>query len=74
VSLLGAQIVLNIESTATGSVAEISHQNKRHTRKGISNPTRGRMKYIAIAIKTVEIKSQTTARSEIDFQHFIICL
>jgi hypothetical protein len=35
VSLLGAPIVLKIERTATGSVAEINHQKSKHTRNGI---------------------------------------
>lgn len=41
VSLLGAQIVLKIDKTATGSVAEINHQNNRQTKNGILKPTIG---------------------------------
>lgn len=74
VSLLGAPIVLNIDKTATGSVAEISHQNKRHTKKGISKPINGSIKYIKLATINVEIKSPTTAKSVIDFQLFTSCL
>jgi hypothetical protein len=43
-SLLGAHIDLKIESTATGSVAEMSVPNIKQIMKGISNPTRGRTK------------------------------
>jgi hypothetical protein len=35
VNLLGAPILLNIDKTATGSVAEIRLQNNRHTKNGI---------------------------------------
>jgi hypothetical protein len=41
VSLLGAQSDLKIERTATGSVDEISIQNNKQTKKGISNQTKG---------------------------------
>lgn len=37
----GAQTLLNIESTATGSVAEIRDPNSRHTIKGICKPKNG---------------------------------
>ena len=41
VSLLGAQIVLNIDKTATGSVADINHQNSKQTKNGMLKPTNG---------------------------------
>ena len=43
-SLRGAPTVLKIESTATGSVADIREPNKRHTRNGICNPRSGKIK------------------------------
>jgi len=44
VSLLGAQTFLKVAKTATGSVAEINAQNKKHTKKGICNQTSGSIK------------------------------
>ena len=44
VSLLGAPNDLNIDNTATGSVADISTQKSRHTKKGISRPKNGNKK------------------------------
>lgn len=40
-SLLGAHRDLKIDNTATGSVAEISHQNNKHTKNGASKPITG---------------------------------
>jgi hypothetical protein len=40
-NLLGAQILLNIDNTATGSVAEINVQNNKQTINGISKFIRG---------------------------------
>ena len=42
VNLLGAQSDLNIDKTATGSVAEIITQNIKHTKNGISSHTYGK--------------------------------
>ena len=41
VSLRGAPTLLKIESTATGSVAEIRDQKSKQTIKGISRPKNG---------------------------------
>ena len=46
-NLLGAHIDLNIDNTATGSVADINAQNNKHTINGTSNQTNGNNKYIA---------------------------
>lgn len=74
VSLLGAPILLNIESTATGSVAEIKLQNNKHTKNGISKPSKGKIKYIAPPITNADIKSPKMAKLLIDFQFFNTCL
>jgi hypothetical protein len=74
VNLLGAQIVLNIDKTATGSVAEIRLQNNKHTKNGTLNPSSGNIKYIHPAINKAEINSQNIASQLIDFQFFITCL
>lgn len=41
---LGAHTDLKIDRTATGSVAEMTDQNRRHTRNGIFKPKRGKRK------------------------------
>lgn len=41
VSRLGAQRLLKIDRTATGSVAEIKDQKRRHTKNGICSPKSG---------------------------------
>jgi len=73
-SLRGAPTDLNIERTATGSVAEITPPNKRHTRKGICNPRRGNIKYNPKATKKAEIRRPITARLPIDLQLARSCL
>jgi hypothetical protein len=73
-SLLGAPILLNIESTATGSVAEISVQNNKQTIKGISNQTKGNNKNNPQAIIKEDIIRPITARELIIFQSLIISL
>jgi hypothetical protein len=73
-SLLGAQILLNIESTATGSVAEISVQKSKQTIKGISKPINGNKKNSPAHITNDEIINQKTANEPIIFQFFIISL
>ena len=67
-SLRGAQTVLNIERTATGSVEEIRAQNKRQTRNGISKPRNGKIKYSALATRNADIITHPTARVPIVFQ------
>lgn len=61
----GAQTLLKIERTATGSVEEISAQNKRHTKKCISNPKSGKTKYKILETIIVDITTHTTARLHI---------
>lgn len=73
-SLLGAPTDLKIESTATGSVAEIIPPNKRHTRKGISNPRNGKITKSIPAITAVESKSHPTARNPIENLFLKSCL
>jgi hypothetical protein len=68
VNLLGAQRLLNIDKTATGSVADIRTQNNKQTKNGISNQTNGNKKYNQEAIKLQDINSQKIAREAIDFQ------
>ena len=43
VNLLGAHILLNIDNTATGSVADIKIQNNKHTINGTFNDTIGKI-------------------------------
>jgi hypothetical protein len=73
-NLLGAHILLNIDNTATGSVADISVQKSKHTINGISNHIKGKRKNSSSAITSEEIISQTTAKEPIVFQFFIISL
>lgn len=77
VSLLGAQSFLKIESTATGSVAEISTQNKRQIRNGTSTQKYGiigNRKYSQTETKEADISRPKIASAEIDFQFKINCL
>ena len=74
VSLLGAHRDLNIERTATGSVAEINTQNNKQTKNGICNQTNGNKKNNANAIKNQEIINQKTDNEVIVFQLIINCL
>jgi len=73
-NLLGAQILLNIDNTATGSVADISAQNNKQTINGISNQKSGNNKNKPPQIKIDEIISHTTAKEVIIFQFFNISL
>jgi 4-hydroxy-L-threonine phosphate dehydrogenase PdxA len=73
-SFLGAQIVLNIDNTATGSVAEINTQNNKQIINGISNPTKGKTKNKPNAISIAEINKPNIAKAQIVFQLLIICL
>jgi hypothetical protein len=74
VNLLGAQSDLKIDKTATGSVADISDQNNKHTKKGISNHINGKIKYSELDIIKDDIINQNTANQVIDFQLLISCL
>lgn len=74
VNLLGAHIILNSESTATGSVADIRLQKSKQTKNGISKPIRGNIKYKIVAINVAEINNQKTAKAVMVFQFFITCL
>lgn len=73
-SFLGAQILLNIDNTATGSVAEIKTQNSKQIINGISNPTSGNTKNSHPAIIIADISKPKIAKAVIDFQLFIKCL
>lgn len=73
-SFLGAQIDLNIDSTATGSVADISTQNNKQMINGISKPTKGNTKNNHAAMITADINRPNIAKLEIDFQLLIKCL
>lgn len=73
-NFLGAPIDLNIDKTATGSVADIKTQNNKQIIKGISNQTTGNTKNNQNAINIAEIINQNTARELIVFQLLIICL
>lgn len=73
-SFLGAQILLNIDSTATGSVAEIKTQNSKQMINGISKPISGNTKNNHPAIIIAEISKPKIANAVIDFQLFIKCL
>lgn len=68
VSLRGAPIDLKIDSTATGSVAEISIQNNKHTKNGTGNPTTSNRKNNTIAIILADIINQNIAKIPIVFQ------
>ncbi|MDF1682800.1 MAG: hypothetical protein P1U46_03680 [Patescibacteria group bacterium] len=74
VSLLGAQSDLKIDKTATGSVAEIRTQKSKHTKKGISNQTKGNIKNKSDDIIRADINNQKTARDVIVFQFMTNCL
>ena len=67
-------MLLNIDNTATGSVAEINVQNNKQTIKGICNQTSGNKQYKPKAIKTEDIINQKTAKEVIILQSFIISL
>jgi hypothetical protein len=73
-NFLGAQIDLNIDNTATGSVADINTQNNKQMMKGISSHTNGNTKNKPNAIKTVEINNPNIANAHMVFQLLIICL
>lgn len=73
-SLLGAHIDLNIARTATGSVAEISEPNNKHTINGTCNPRNGKRKKSPVAMSNAEISNQKIANPEIDFQLLSKCL
>jgi hypothetical protein len=73
-NFLGAQIDLNIDNTATGSVADIRDQNNKHIMKGIFNQMSGNTTKSPHAIITAEIINQNIASILIDFQLLIICL
>jgi hypothetical protein len=73
-SLRGAPTDLKIDSTATGSVAEIIHPNNKQTKKGIFKPSKGKIKYSPHATINAEIKSPNTAKLAIDFQFAKSCL
>lgn len=73
-SFLGAQIDLNIDNTATGSVADMSTQNSKHMINGISSPTNGNTKNKPNAIIIAEINNPNIASADMDFQLFIKCL
>lgn len=70
VSLLGAHIDLKIESTATGSVADIRIQKRRHTKNGICSPTKGSNIYSKNATIIADNNNHTIARMPIVFQFF----
>jgi hypothetical protein len=74
VNLLGAQSDLNIDNTATGSVADIRTQNNKHTRNGICIHTNGNAKYKTEATNPHDISSQKTASDDIVFQLLNNCL
>jgi hypothetical protein len=74
VSLLGAQSDLNIDKTATGSVADIKTQNIKHTRKGTCIQTKGRAKNKTQDIKNADINNQNIAIDEIALQLDNNCL
>jgi hypothetical protein len=69
-NLLGAPILLKIDNTATGSVAEINVQNNKQTKKGISKFIIGKIKYNPIQINIDDIINQKTANELIIFQFF----
>lgn len=73
-SFLGAQILLNIDNTATGSVEEINTQNNKQMINGISKPTSGNTKNNHHAIIMAEMSKPKIAKEVIDFQLFIKCL
>lgn len=73
-NLLGAQILLNIDKTATGSVAEIRDQKSNNTKNGIWNQNAAKIKYITQEMIKVEIIRDITANQLIAFQSFIIDL
>jgi hypothetical protein len=74
VSLLGAQSDLNIDKTATGSVAEISDQNSKQTKNGISSQIKGKSKYKTQPINQVDISKPNIAREDIVLQFANMCL
>jgi hypothetical protein len=74
VNLLGAHIDLNIDRTATGSVADIIDPNKKHTRKGTCSQNNGSKKNIPDAIIREEIINQKIAKEEILFLFLKRCL
>lgn len=65
---------LNIDKTATGSVADISTQNSKQIINGISRPTKGKTKNRPNAIMIADISSPNIAKAQMDFQLFIKCL
>jgi hypothetical protein len=73
-NFLGAQIDLNIDNTATGSVADINTQNKRQIINGISSPTNGNTKNNPNAIIIAEISRPNIASAHMVFQLLMICL
>jgi hypothetical protein len=73
-SRLGAQTVLKIERTATGSVAEITEPNNKHTKNGIWSQKSGKRKKRAPAITNAERRSPNTASIPIDLQLASNCL
>lgn len=64
----GAPTLLKIERTATGSVEEMRAPKRRHIRKFISKPRRGKVKYNTVDTITAENTTQTIARLHIVFQ------
>jgi len=73
-NLLGAQILLNIAKTATGSVADIRAQNNKSIINGILNQANENIKYNTVAIIIADIINQKIASHDITFQSLIICL
>lgn len=69
-SLLGAPTDLNIDKTATGSVALISEANNKHTKKGIKNQANEKIKYKRDDIMKVDINNPKIANQDIVFQFF----
>lgn len=73
-NFLGAPMDLNIDRTATGSVADINTQNSKHIMNGISSPTKGNIAKSQKAIIIAESIKPNIANALMDFQLFIICL
>ena len=69
-SLLGAPTDLNIDKTATGSVALMSEANNKHTKYGTKNHANEKMKYRRVEITKVEINKPKTARPDMVLQFF----
>lgn len=74
ISLRGAPKFSNIESTATGSVADMIVPKRRQTRKGIGNPMRENRKYNHRDIREAEIRREKRESIVILFQFFKSCL